>query len=156
MPDILDEGHGRLQVVGKAGPGVEFEGQPHARVGRPRGRLRQAHREPGEVLRRKRSECVARDDEHGDGEFAEQPETAFEMRPVLAPGIALAGEQAALEAGRDGRDATGLEQPLQVTRAVALEIGFGVAEPEVDGITVAGRVVVENRLEAAIERADGG
>ena len=78
------------------------------------------------------------------------------MRPVLAPGIALAGEQAALEAGRDGRDATGLEQPLQVTRAVALEIGFGVAEPEVDGIAMAGRVVVENRLEAAIERADGG
>jgi hypothetical protein len=30
-----------------------------------------------------------------------------------------------------------------------------MAEPEVDGVAVAGRVVLENRLDAAVERADG-
>ena len=77
------------------------------------------------------------------------------MLPVFTPGISLAGEQATLKTGSHRGDAVGLEEPLQIAGAVGLEIGLRMAEPEVNGVAVAGGVVLENRLDAAVERADG-
>ena len=154
--DLFDEGHGRLEIVRKARPGIEFEREFHAGVGGPLRRLGQAHRQPAEVLRREWSKRIAGDHEHGDAEVAEDGQPRFKMLPVLEPGLTLAGEQAALKAGRHRGDPVPLEPLLQGRDAVPLQKPLGVPQPEIDRLAVARRIVLENRLERRVERTDCG
>jgi len=152
--DVLDQSHGRLEVVGKARPGVELEGQLQACIRGPLGRLGEAQREAAQVLGRERPEGVARDHEHRDGKLAAQGQPSLEGLPVLGPGLPLAGQEAALEARRQGRDSVAGEGVLEGGDRPLLEKRIGLAEPEIDRIDVAGGVILEHRLERGLKAAD--
>ena len=154
--DLLHHRHGRLQVVGEARPRVKLERQPHSRIGRPPGRVDEAHRQPAKILRSQRPEGIARDHEHRDAEIPTEREPRLEMRPVFPAGVALAGQQAALEACRHRRNTVPGEPVLQGGDVMLLQKRIGVSQPEVDRVDVAGGIILQHRAERRLEAADGG
>ena len=73
---------------------------------------------------------------------------------VLAARLTVGQEQPPLEARRHDPDPGLREQIAQPLRLRGGEEAFGVAEPEIDGAAVAGGVIVEDRGEVGVERAD--
>ena len=68
--------------------------------------------------------------------------------------LALTGEQPALEAGHGSGHFVVFEQPADVVGRSGIEIGFQLAEPQVDRAAFAGGVIFDVLLEGSVQRAN--
>ena len=93
MPHLVDKGHGRLEVVGEARPGIELQRQLHPRLSRHAGGRGEVCRHGAKVSRREWRECIAGDDEDRDEKPLAELEPVPEELPVGFSRRAVGGQQ---------------------------------------------------------------
>src|SRR5262245_46482468 len=111
VADFSNESSCGLQVVAKSAAGLELQRRFDSAFGRLLRNLRQRYLHPFNRLVRQRRRDIAGHDRLPDRQLAAQIEPPLKELPSLAPSLALARQQASLQA-RDGERQPRFLQPV--------------------------------------------
>src|SRR5262245_45403984 len=149
--DVSDKRRGRPQVVANRTIGLKLQRRAHAMLLNLLRDLHQGNLYPLNRLLRQRPRHIACDDDRTNLQLTAEVQSAAEKLPSFPPRLALAGQQAALQAGDIQRQPRFFEPIAHVLERMAPQVHFELRQPDFGALASRASKILQVPIERRVE-----